>query len=302
MTPQQIARALGGEVNSNGVSAPGPGHSKHDRSLRVIMDPNAPDLFRVHSFAGDDWRTCLDYVRQRLGLSDAPRREYQPKPRQEPEVANSRRKASEYALGIWRESVAIQGTLGETYLETRRIHPATARSHAIRFHPACAFKLEDGTTARLPAMIGLFRDQFSDVPVGIHRTALRADGSGKSDHPGLGNPKRMLGPVKGAAVKISADDEVTHGLHVAEGLETALAAMTLGFSPTWALGSAGAIAAFEPLPGVEAITVLADHDEAGVEAAKTCGRAWRAAGREARILRPTAAKADMNDVLRRLAS
>jgi len=66
---RQIAHALGGQVaGRDTVLAPGPGHSRRDRWLAVLLDPSAPDGFLVHSHAGDDWRDCRDYVRQRLGL------------------------------------------------------------------------------------------------------------------------------------------------------------------------------------------------------------------------------------------
>jgi RecA-family ATPase len=63
-----LAKALGGEVNAGQVLAPGPGHSKTDRSLSVKLDSNAPDGFVVHSFADDDPIVCRDYVRSKAGL------------------------------------------------------------------------------------------------------------------------------------------------------------------------------------------------------------------------------------------
>ena len=66
---REIAQALGGEVNGDCVRAPGPGHSKHDRSLKVTLWPRADHGFVVHSHAGDDWKLCRDHVMQRLGLS-----------------------------------------------------------------------------------------------------------------------------------------------------------------------------------------------------------------------------------------
>lgn len=65
---RNVARALGGRAYGNRVSAPGPGHSRKDRSMTVFIDPNAPDGFTVHSHAGDDWQTCRDYVCDMLGL------------------------------------------------------------------------------------------------------------------------------------------------------------------------------------------------------------------------------------------
>src|ERR1700730_11813323 len=64
-----LARALGGQVSGSAISAPGPGHSAHDRSLSVTPCATAPSGFLVHSFAGDDPLVCIDYVRARLGLS-----------------------------------------------------------------------------------------------------------------------------------------------------------------------------------------------------------------------------------------
>ena len=68
MSLQQMARALGGEVCGNEVLCPGPGHSAKDRSLAVKPDPNRPDDIICYSHAGDDWRGCKDYAREKLGL------------------------------------------------------------------------------------------------------------------------------------------------------------------------------------------------------------------------------------------
>lgn len=157
---------------------------------------------------------------------------------------------------------------------------ALSTGNALRFHPRCPFRLEDGSVARLPAMIALFRDVITDAPCGVHRTALRDDGSGKSDMLGLGNPKKMLGRAKGAAIKLSADDEVTQGLGIAEGIETAVAIMNGGWWPMWACGSAGAIGDFPVLSGLECLTIWADADAAGLTAARKCQARYRAAGIE----------------------
>ncbi len=69
LSPQGVAKALGGEARGCHVLAPGPGHlSPRDRSLSVLVDPQAPDGFVVMSFAGDDVLQCKDYVRERLGI------------------------------------------------------------------------------------------------------------------------------------------------------------------------------------------------------------------------------------------
>lgn len=69
LTAQSVARALGGQVSGRDrVLAPGPGHSRKDRSLSIKIDPSAADGFVVHAFAGEDWRVARDYVLGRLGL------------------------------------------------------------------------------------------------------------------------------------------------------------------------------------------------------------------------------------------
>jgi putative DNA primase/helicase len=69
MDVRSLARLLDGEIKGrDAVSCPGPGHSRKDRSLSVRINPNAPDGFVCYSHAGDDWKVCRDYVRQRLGL------------------------------------------------------------------------------------------------------------------------------------------------------------------------------------------------------------------------------------------
>ena len=66
LTLQQVARVLDGEVSGEQVRAPGPGHSRKDRSLSVKLDDNGEPI--VHSFADDEDLKCKDYVRERCGL------------------------------------------------------------------------------------------------------------------------------------------------------------------------------------------------------------------------------------------
>jgi hypothetical protein len=70
MSLQNIAAALNGEVSGHEVLAPGPGHTPIDRSLSVKLAPGTTDGIVVHSFAGDDWQGCKDYVKDRLGIRD----------------------------------------------------------------------------------------------------------------------------------------------------------------------------------------------------------------------------------------
>ena len=113
--------------------------------------------------------------------------------------------------------------------------------------------------------------------------------------------RKFLGPVGGGAIKLDADEEVLGGLHVAEGVESAMAARQLGLRPTWALGSAGAISSFPILSGVECLTLLAENDDASASATAACAARWYAGGRQVLITRPPAGLKDVNDVIRRQA-
>src|SRR5262245_51348088 len=112
MDLKYIARLLGGEVISGAVSAPGPGHSKRDRSLRVFLDPLDRDGFRVASFANDDWRTCRDHVQQRLGIADTTSMRKAPT-----SVGDDDR--SVHALELFRDAEEARGTIVEAYLAGR---------------------------------------------------------------------------------------------------------------------------------------------------------------------------------------
>src|SRR5262245_47880855 len=104
-----------------------------------------------------------------------------------------------------------------------------------------------------------------------------------------------LGPIKRSAVKLAPDDEVVTGLHVAEGLETALAVWQRGLHPVWALGSAGAIKGFPIVGGIGCLTICADHDHPGLAAAQECAERWAAANREVYIRWPACLGRDFAD-------
>ncbi|MBX9701705.1 MAG: toprim domain-containing protein, partial [Acetobacteraceae bacterium] len=186
------------------------------------------------------------------------------------------------------EAQPAQGSLVEAYLASRGL--AVPDGAPIRFHPACP-----RGAVRWPAMMALMTDPLTGRPCGVHRTFLARDGSGKA--PGPLPAKMMLGNA--GIIRLTPDEEVTAGLGIAEGIETALSVMQgFGWRPVWTATSAGAIRTFPILRGIEALTVFADADGAGMEAATACCARWQGAGREARIVAPPAG-ADFNDLIRK---
>jgi hypothetical protein len=175
------------------------------------------------------------------------------------------------AMRLWNAAVPIAGTVAEFYLHQVR-HLALPRDispRVLRFHPDCPF----GPDVRHPCLLALYRSIVGDEPCAIMRTALAPNG--------LKIGRMALGPVSGAAIKLSNDVDETMTLTVGEGLETTLAGMAIGFAPAWALGSVSAIAKFPVLADVETLTVLGEAGDGGANerAVKECAARWNAAGR-----------------------
>lgn len=210
-----------------------------------------------------------------------------PAPRQAaPRADDDRQQRNrERAARIWQEAVPLPDTLGAVYLDTRVSGGAAiaAASGAVRFHCACPWGAE-----RRPAVVSLMTCPTTNEPTGVHRTALNLDGT-KHD-------RMMLGGA--GIVRLIRDEDVTQGVGIAEGLETALAVMASGWRPVWACLTAGGIARFPVRLGICSLTIFADHDAAGLAAARTCAERYAAAGREARIVAPPTPGADWNDWLR----
>jgi putative DNA primase/helicase len=279
---RSIAVALAGEVVAGQVLAPSPGHSRKDRSLSVRPAGAARDGFICHSFTGENWKICHDYVRERLGLPSDHWKRDRPRPAlrvAEPSArTDGHDNRTDVAIALWRASVDPRGTLVQKYLTSRNLTQIEdVAGSVLRWHPG------------IGAMIALFRNIETDEPQAISRTYLDPQGR-KID-------RKFLGPVGRAAIKLDADENVTAGLHLAEGVETALAARELGLRPAWAVGSVGAIAAFPILPGIESLTLLAENDEASARAVEACAKRWDGAGREVFINRPIDGK-DLNDAIR----
>ena len=150
---------------------------------------------------------------------------------------------------IWQEGRNPKGMLAETYLRGRCLElPFADSPRFVRFHPRCPFRQE-----HFPALISLIRNIETDKPQAIQRTALHPDGKAVKR-----NGKTL--PMSGGAIKIDDDADVAQGLCVGEGLETCLAGRQMGFAPAWSLLSAGGIAGFPALAGLEGLTVFLEND------------------------------------------
>jgi putative DNA primase/helicase len=305
---RDIARALGGEVSGRQVLAPGPGHSPRDRSLAVRLSSSAPDGLLVFSHCGDDWRLCREHVGERLGLPrlrpDAAARAADRLSTRIPilssmdgdtdvdDAARTRR-----ALAIWSDAADPRGTPAWAYLAARGIAlgELPARIHEVlRWHPHCPW---GAGGARHGCMVSLWTDVVNGQPRAIHRTAIT------NAREKIG--RKTLGPNAGCVIRLWPDEEVERGLVIGEGVETTLAAATriqhrgTLVRPAWATGDAGHLEKFPVLPGIEALTVLVDHDEngRGQRATAECAQRWAAAGHEVTQLIPRITGKDFADLV-----
>lgn len=200
--------------------------------------------------------------------------------------AEAERKARQ-ALDVWREAQSITGTCAETYLRGCGI--TCALPDTLRFHPEC---WHGATAQRLPALVARVEGAEGFA---VHRTYLRADGTGKAD---VEPAKAMLGGVQGGAVRLS---EGPGPLVVAEGIETALSlpcGLLRAPVTTWAALSASGLRALRlpPMPGE--IIVAMDNDATGLGAGQDlAARAYRQGWKVSTLTPPEGAN-DWNDFLR----
>lgn len=242
----------------------------------------------VAHLRGVPMREAYHWALAWLGIAGGAAHRPEPRPAVAPPVARPAQSDTlDMARSIWRAAIPAAGTLVEAYLASRGLTlPGDA---PLRFHPACQRGAD-----RLPAMVALMTAPETAEPCGVHRTFLRADGTGKAE----GQAKMMAGNA--GVIRLVPDIDVAEGLGLAEGIETALAVMQhIGWRPVWAASSAGAIRGFPVLAGIEALTVFADTGAAGECAARDCAGRWTAARREARIVAPPIG--DWDDATRRAA-
>lgn len=288
MTAAEVATALGKATRTGSQwLALCPVHA--DRTPSLAIRDGTDGRLLVHCHAGcvgpDVWARL-----QQLGLISAFPRAQTPQLVARRCRAPDRRNSGHEMLArtVWFETVAASGSIVEIYLAYRRLS-LPAGANCIRYHPRCPRGAE-----RMPAMVAEMRDAVNDKFVGVHRTFLKSDGTGKAEV----EPQRMaLGTMAGAVIKVSADTEVCMGLGISEGLEDAIAVLNAGWAPVWSCISAANLGAFPLLPGVEALTVFADADEVGLKAARRVVSRWQQAGRQARVVLPRRGK-DFDEVLR----
>jgi len=172
-------------------------------------------------------------------------------------------------------------------------HPLLARylrARGLSLEPPPALRLaflrgEPLVVARVEGVKGL---------LGLHLTTLEPDGRGRKEKKLAKGSK-----PKGGAIRLFPLEE-GHPLALAEGIETALAVREATGWPVWALVAASFLKEASLPPEVKEVVVAADHDKAGLEAAKALARRLLREGRRVRIAVPPEEGEDWLDTLTRL--
>ncbi len=290
--PERIARALGGAQRAGqGWLAHCPVHENtRTPALSIGLSVDGRLLLKCH--AGCSGVAILGELARR-GLIEG-----RPGPKQEVDGAEiaRRRAATEAARTrritsarrLWAGAGSAGGTIAETYLRSRGIcleHlPAS-----LRFMPDCAHP--SGQTA--PALVARIDDGAGRL-LGVHRTFLAPDGGGKA---ALDPARAMLGISAGGAVRLGPPAEM---LILCEGIETGLSISMASGESVWACLSTGGLRAVRLPPPSTAgafVVVAADHDEAGLTAARAAAERLEGEGRSVSVTYPASPGADYNDLL-----
>lgn len=188
-----------------------------------------------------------------------------------------------WAQRLWDDSKPLSG-MALAYLESRlcAIPPAGGD---LRWHDAV--KHPSGYVGA--ALIGLVTHIVTNEPMSLHRTWITPNGKA-----GLDKARLLIAnhPVKHGVIRLWADDAVTNGLGIAEGIETALS-LAHEYQPVWAAISATNMGDLPVLDGIESIMIAVDTDDAGQLAAQRLGHRWVQAGKEAFTI--SVASGDLND-------
>jgi phage/plasmid primase-like uncharacterized protein len=280
-TAAQIAEQLGLTESGNGFTGfcPSCGYEKGFS----VVDKNGRTLFRCHA-GGCNQQEIIQALRE-YGLwgNEAPRPvEFSQRP-----VPSPKADSTEAAIGIWERAQPAHGTVVETYLRARGYLGTipTSLRYVRGKHPSD----EGFHPTMLAAALSL-----GEQPklVGVHRTFLREDGTGKA---ALSPDKMSLGKLQGAGVPISAPSSK---VAVSEGIETGLSVQQATGIPTIAALSAAGMQTLILPARVQEVFIAADPDDVGMKAAHSAARRWHADGRVVRIVKPPEG-VDFNDLARR---
>lgn len=183
---EAIVRALGGDWRGSYGLAPCPicqAEGRRDQRGLSVRNSGGRTLLNCHK-SGCGAPDLFAELRSRgivRGHGEAVTRPAGEVKRERKEREAQRQRTQRYCDEIFASAVPITNTPAETYLVGRGIVVQGSKlKRTLRFHPGLK---HSGTGEHLPAMIARIRGPQGQA-MGLHRTYLQADGSGKADLPG----------------------------------------------------------------------------------------------------------------------
>lgn len=200
---------------------------------------------------------------------------------------------------LWNTSTPLNGQdKASIYLAARGLHLETYPD-VLRYHSDLEYweKGQRRPIGSFPTMLARVEHPRFGL-VSVHRTYLRADGTGKA--PVL-EPKKLCSPVfegatSGAAVKLFGTLE-GEPLAVTEGIETALSVYVASGLPVWSCVNAIGLGRVLIPDAVREVIVCADHDKSGKTAAQELIPRLLNEGKTVRVATPPVPGTDWNDTL-----
>jgi putative DNA primase/helicase len=153
---------------------------------------------------------------------------------------------------IWTESQPLtEDDPASRYLRARML----PKCSVLRCHPSLAYYEEGKVIGNFPAMVAPVLSRSGKIST-LHITYLREDGIKAS----VRSVKKILPPAidtAGSAIRLT---KIYERIGIAEGIETALAAMKLYRVPVWSACNAVMLERFTPPEGVKEVIIFSDND------------------------------------------
>ena len=293
MSLQNIVAKLGGDLWANGSQAniPGPGHSKHDRSVTLRI--GADGRVVVNTWGRSQWWEVMDDLRDRglidenkmpIGTGGRARTSY-------PDPVRDDAERLRVAAAIWScGSKLTDRSLAQRHAVSRRIERLLPGPTVLRNCPAAPIKAYDPKCRRThPAMLAAVCDRhgaFTAVEVTYLDPNARRSRQVRLS-------RKTIGPVPpGSAIRI---DEVDEDMVAGEGLFSSLSGSERFALPAWALLSTRNMRSFVPPRGVRRLLIAADRGADGEASANIARDRARANGVRAWVEYPPLPFGDWNE-------
>ena len=240
------------------------------------------DGFAVLCWANSwTFRESLEAVASYVGLNDAsilPPINRTPKPQPKKDWARKLKQLEQ----TWCEAQSGTSRL-QQYFESRGL--SIAPPNTLRLHPNLPYYNEGSEITHHPAMLAqIIR---GDELVGMHRTYLDDEGSGKANVPSPKQTPKCVESMSGGAIQIF-DPKPDKPLVLCEGIETGLAVHEFTNWPVWSCVSSSMLKKVELPERVKSVVICGDKDcfGAGEYSSEILAQRLISEGREVKISLP----------------